>query len=67
MSTSSSVQLGGAVLVLEDFVAFLVEIAMAVVHPEERTFAAGVTQLVRVGMWAPSTFSIPVACSFYWS
>ncbi len=25
---------------------------MAVVRPEERTFAAGVTQLVRVGMWA---------------
>lgn len=25
---------------------------MAVMRPEERTFAAGVTQLVRVGMWA---------------
>jgi MFS family permease len=25
---------------------------MAVVRPEERTFAAGITQLVRVGMWA---------------
>lgn len=25
---------------------------MAVVRPEERTFASGVTQLVRVGMWA---------------
>jgi MFS family permease len=34
---------------------------MAVVGPEERTFAAGVTQLVRVGMWAVA----PVFAGFF--